>query len=188
MNDKKAALQEAAYDIFLEKGYKRTNISDITKQAGMAVGSFYKYYQSKEDIFLEVYRKENEQVRSKIINTINWEGEPVAVIDNLFNLLLEDILDNTILAEWNKEGISDVLHKYYYSEEGKSDYSFHHFLKNTFQERLSKEGFDQETVNQIVKVYDLIYYIDCHVTDNEFEEYGETLRILVKNFLKGVFS
>lgn len=188
MNDKKAALSNAAHDIFLEKGYKSTNISDITKKAGMAVGSFYKYYQSKEDIFLEIYTKENEQVRNKIIDTIDWDGEPVEVIDHLFNLLLEDILDNTILAEWNKEGISDVLHKYYYSEEGKADYTFHHFLKSTFQERLDKEGYDKQTVNQIIKVYDLIYYIDCHVTDKEFEDYSETLRILVKNFLKGIFS
>ena len=49
--DKKAELLAEARQVFAEKGYKKTNISDITKRAGMAVGSFYKYYESKEAIF-----------------------------------------------------------------------------------------------------------------------------------------
>ncbi len=46
MIDKKTDLYTAAQKVFLEKGYKSTNISDITNEAGMAVGSFYKYYKS----------------------------------------------------------------------------------------------------------------------------------------------
>ena len=39
--DKKQRLKSAAYVIFSRKGYKATGISEIAKQAGMAVGSFY---------------------------------------------------------------------------------------------------------------------------------------------------
>ena len=42
--DKKQALKTAAYDVFSKKGYKGTGISEIAKQAGVAVGSFYNYY------------------------------------------------------------------------------------------------------------------------------------------------
>lgn len=48
--DKKAELLVEARQVFAEKSYKNTNISDITKRAGMAVGSIYKYYESKEVI------------------------------------------------------------------------------------------------------------------------------------------
>ena len=50
--DKKQVLKQAAYDVFSKKGYKATAISEVAKQAGMAVGSFYNYYASKEEIFL----------------------------------------------------------------------------------------------------------------------------------------
>ena len=36
---------------FFKKGYKATGISEIARQAHMAVGSFYNYYESKEAIF-----------------------------------------------------------------------------------------------------------------------------------------
>lgn len=35
--DKKQALKTAAYDVFSKKGYKATGISEIARQAGMAV-------------------------------------------------------------------------------------------------------------------------------------------------------
>ena len=50
--DKNQVLKQAAYDVFSKKGYKATAISEVAKQAGMAVGSFYNYYASKEEIFL----------------------------------------------------------------------------------------------------------------------------------------
>ena len=53
--DKKQALKSAAYEIFSKKGYKATGISEIARQAHMAVGSFYNYYESKEAIFLDIY-------------------------------------------------------------------------------------------------------------------------------------
>ena len=39
--DKKQVLKTAAYDLFSKKGYKATGISEIAKQAGVAVGCFY---------------------------------------------------------------------------------------------------------------------------------------------------
>lgn len=188
VNNKKMNLDNAAYEVFSEYGYKNTNISEIAKKAGMAVGSFYKYYKSKEEIFLETYIKENERVRKQLIDKVHWNGKPVDVVDELFTYTLEYILNNKILAEWSNPIISEVLHKYYYSEAGTTNYTFHQFLLNIFQERLNQEEYDLDLTNKILKVFDFVYYIDCHITDKDFEDYSETLRILVKYFIKGVFS
>ena len=45
--DKKNELLAAAREVFAEKGYKAAGISDIAKRSHMAVGSLYKYYESK---------------------------------------------------------------------------------------------------------------------------------------------
>lgn len=45
---------EAAVDEFAEYGYDRANINDIAKNAGVSVGSMYKYFTSKEDLYLTV--------------------------------------------------------------------------------------------------------------------------------------
>jgi AcrR family transcriptional regulator len=50
----RAALVEAAAEVFAEKQFLATNVSDIAKRAGTAHGTFYRYFNSKEEIFREV--------------------------------------------------------------------------------------------------------------------------------------
>jgi AcrR family transcriptional regulator len=47
-------LVEAAKEIFEERGFLEARISDIAKRAGQAHGSFYYYFDSKEEVFREV--------------------------------------------------------------------------------------------------------------------------------------
>ena len=88
--DKKNELLAAAREVFAEKGYKAAGISDIAKKSRMAVGSFYKYYESKEAIFLEVYIAENSRVREEIMQRVDWQGEPEAIIEQLFAVTFDE--------------------------------------------------------------------------------------------------
>ncbi|GAA3025995.1 TetR/AcrR family transcriptional regulator [Tetragenococcus solitarius] len=187
MRDKKNDLDQAAYEVFSENGYKNTNISAIVKRAGIAVGSFYNFYQSKEEIFLNVYVKENDRVRNQLIEQIDWKSEPATVIDQLFDYTLQAISNNKILNEWNKSNISKTLHDYY-SGAGVKSYNFHHFLLKKFEEWLNKGNFSEEEKKKVLKVYSLIYYIDTHLSERDFDGYNETLGVLVKYFVRGLFS
>lgn len=48
----RAALIEAAYQLFNSKGYHATSMRDIANGAGLALGGIYNHFQSKEDIFV----------------------------------------------------------------------------------------------------------------------------------------
>ncbi len=50
----RARLLEAAKEIFEEDGFLEARISDIAERAGLSHGSFYHYFDSKEEIFREV--------------------------------------------------------------------------------------------------------------------------------------
>lgn len=50
----RALLVDAASEVFAEKRYLDTNIADIVARAGVAHGTFYRYFDSKEQIFREV--------------------------------------------------------------------------------------------------------------------------------------
>lgn len=47
---KKSALFQTAYELFTEKGFAKTTISDIVEQASLAKGTFYLYFKDKYDL------------------------------------------------------------------------------------------------------------------------------------------
>ena len=51
----KKKIFETAVSLIKEKGYNNITISEICKTAGVAKGSFYVHYKSKEDIVRESY-------------------------------------------------------------------------------------------------------------------------------------
>jgi AcrR family transcriptional regulator len=48
---------EVAARVFAEKGYRAANVSDIVERAGIGRGTFYLYFDSKQDVFLELIER-----------------------------------------------------------------------------------------------------------------------------------
>ncbi|NPV60856.1 MAG: MerR family transcriptional regulator [Actinobacteria bacterium] len=46
-------IREAAFRVFLEKGYQGARVQDITAAAGISTGAFYIYYRDKRDLFMD---------------------------------------------------------------------------------------------------------------------------------------
>jgi AcrR family transcriptional regulator len=44
-------LAEAACELFLERGYEQTSVSDIARRAGVSRSSFFNYFEGKSDVF-----------------------------------------------------------------------------------------------------------------------------------------
>lgn len=58
-------LIDAGRELFGKYGLKKTSIEDLTKTVGIAQGSFYTFFKSKEKLYLEVIEREGEFVKQK---------------------------------------------------------------------------------------------------------------------------
>jgi len=54
-SSKRDRILEAAYDLFIGKGYWDTKIIDIADAAGIGKGTVYEYFESKDAIFFELF-------------------------------------------------------------------------------------------------------------------------------------
>lgn len=59
-------LLDAAAEEFGEKGFHEASVSSITRRAEVALGSFYTYFASKEDIFRALVSDLSGQVKSEV--------------------------------------------------------------------------------------------------------------------------
>src|SRR4051812_18242419 len=75
----------AARRLFAHRGYARTNIEDIAEAAGVAKGTIYLYFPSKEAVFAEVLETDLETLTTETIETTSaaatLEGRLRAFLD-----------------------------------------------------------------------------------------------------------
>ena len=63
---RKNELLDAAQELFFTKGYKQTSIESIIKKIGVAKGTFYYYFKSKEDLMDKLVKRMTNQILSEI--------------------------------------------------------------------------------------------------------------------------
>jgi len=90
---------EAAVRIFARKGYYHSRVSDIARVAGMAAGTIYLYFKTKDDILVTLFRDKMAQFVSSARKAIADEPDAVAKLRRLVRLHFEMLEDNPDLAE-----------------------------------------------------------------------------------------
>ncbi len=60
------AIQKAAQQVFFEKGYVNSTISEIAKLAGVAKGSIYLHFQTKDDLYLSLMLPMLQEIRKSL--------------------------------------------------------------------------------------------------------------------------
>lgn len=72
------AILDAAAAEFGERGYHDGSISHITRRAGVALGSFYTYFDSKEEVFRALVRDMSAQVRDHVAPQVQAAPDAIA--------------------------------------------------------------------------------------------------------------
>ncbi|MFB9658817.1 TetR/AcrR family transcriptional regulator [Glycomyces mayteni] len=67
----RATLLEAAKRLFADCGYLNTKFTDITEEAGRAMGSFYEYFASKDDLLQALLRGMEDRADELVDTTVH---------------------------------------------------------------------------------------------------------------------
>lgn len=93
---KKEALLNTAFDLFITKGIQKTSIADIVEKAGVAKGTFYLYFTDKYDLRNKLISHKANQLLSssykemKTKNFETFEEQMIFMVDNIINHLVAD--------------------------------------------------------------------------------------------------
>ncbi|OBG31437.1 TetR family transcriptional regulator [Mycobacterium alsense] len=69
-------IMAAAKEVFARKGFHATTIADIAKRAGLAYGSVYWYFDSKDELFHALMAAEEGALRSHVASALGALGVP----------------------------------------------------------------------------------------------------------------
>ena len=97
--EKPQQIIEAALRVFARKGYFNARVSDIAREAGIAAGTIYLYFDTKEEILITLFREKMAGFVETVRQAIAEEHDAVAKLRCLVRLHFRILEDNPELAE-----------------------------------------------------------------------------------------
>ena len=88
------ALIAAAGAEFGEKGFHEASITSITQRAGVALGSFYTYFGSKDELFRALVKSMSERVRDFVAPALKSAPDAVSAERSALQAFLQFARDN----------------------------------------------------------------------------------------------
>ncbi|WP_376796904.1 TetR/AcrR family transcriptional regulator, partial [Thermogemmatispora sp.] len=64
--EREALILQAAEEVFCEKGYHETSIEEIAARVGIAKGTVYLHFASKEELLAALFQRDTEQVLAEV--------------------------------------------------------------------------------------------------------------------------
>jgi AcrR family transcriptional regulator len=100
---RKAEIMDATEELFKAHGYHETQIVDIVKAIGVAQGTFYYYFKSKEEVVEAIVKRKMAQIIDQIeiianSREINAREKMSAVVDTLYSGSIQN--DGSLMFEY----------------------------------------------------------------------------------------
>jgi AcrR family transcriptional regulator len=73
LRQKREAVAEAAFELFLKEGFHRTTTRDIARRAGISAGAPFTYFKDKEDILFYIVSKEQDRSGEQLLSALSQQ-------------------------------------------------------------------------------------------------------------------
>lgn len=106
---KENSLLNTAFDFFTTKGFSKTSISDIVKDAGVAKGTFYLYFKDKYDIRNKLISHKSSQLFKLAVQDIGAELQSLSFEDTIIKIadnIINRLNDNKSLLTFISKNLS----------------------------------------------------------------------------------
>jgi len=175
-------------ELFGSYGLKKTSIEDLTKAVGIAQGSFYTFFSSKEELYLEVMDREGEAIKQKLLKEDDIKELTREKFKSFFKKVLDIVNDNPIIRQMFLEEEVDTLIRKIPPEKMK-EYN-KRFMRDFLPiiEKWQAEGaiIRECKPEAIIALLQVLYHPILHKKDFDDEVFDEMLELLVDIVAKGL--
>ncbi len=186
VQEKQQKIFNAAQKAFNELGFKKTSIAAITKRAEVAVGTFYRFYNSKEEIFVQVYVEENKRVKQAVLATSDLSENPRTLLPKVMSQLRNQANNNLILRAWyTNPKLKQLIKNKTSVEENFMYYTVLQLIKQWKDHDLIQPGM---TVSRVQQLFGALIVVDSHHDELPAGDYEQLVADLIQGILDRILK
>lgn len=89
---------QCALQCVMEGGFRNAQITHVAQAAGVATGTIYRYFDSKEELFAEIFRSATQREVDKVAEALATEGNAVTRLEAALRQFAERALRGPTMA------------------------------------------------------------------------------------------
>lgn len=187
-SDKRQQIIRAATKIFAHDGYYNARVSDIAKEAGIAHGTVYLYFDSKEELLITIFDEQMAELVSYVRTEVEKEKGAFEKLHRMITIQMQ-------LIETNRELTELLLIEFRHSSKFFEDSSLDRTLDYIkLIGDVLKEGIDEGIIREDVDVSTAATMLFCSIEGIvtrwilEDAQYSleETANTVMEIFLDGI--
>lgn len=179
-SEKQRHILDIAMREFAGNGFHKANINTIAAKAGISIGAMYKYFSSKEDLFLETLRLGTGFLNDTYSAVSREPGDPFVKIRTVFTRALDHAREHPhalqLYLSLISSGMDDFAARYAHTIEEVG----HTTLKKIVQDGV-RDGYIREDLDMDAA----ILFLDNHLMMFAFSQISQYLKIRQETFLEG---
>ncbi|MBN2737852.1 MAG: TetR/AcrR family transcriptional regulator [Spirochaetales bacterium] len=157
-------IKEAAMELFARYGLKRTRIQDITDAIGIAKGSFYAFYPSKELLFMDMLEEMESGIQADMFSRMRVLENPephrlLKVLKELILEVLENPLVNLVFERENWQYLMQHLPAERVRKNLEIDYKFASQILSLFQQ---EKKLEQREIEFFTSAFRSVFFLYMH--------------------------
>ena len=184
----------AALDLFSQKGYHNVSMQEIAEKAEFAIGTLYKFFQNKEELYKALVLEQCDKFEDALIQAIETPDEEIEQLRNYVRSRIERFRSNLpfvrlFLAESRgvsfniKAGLNEELRKRYYDFLERLAAIFDRGIKNQRFKKIADPYYLAAALDSIVDA-SLLLWLDAP----ERHPYPEDPDAILDIFFKGLID
>jgi len=186
--DKGKAFYDAAFSLFSERGYKDVSISDIAKRAGFATGTLYSFYESKEDLFIQIYAEVQAASKRELLQSLEETvSDPEEFTRGFFAGVRAQIQQSKILGAWYSDApIARKLRSWYEEHPGDMAFVRDSVVRLIARWQQEKRIRQDIRIEDILGIIEIVQYLEYHWQDIEAGNYPDVMEAMIRLIVSGL--
>ena len=164
---------------FAANGFHKANVNTIASNAGISVGSMYKYFSSKEDLFSETLENGIRMLRKDFFDVLDGNADTFTKIRRIFELPVTFAREKPYYLNLYLNLLSGGM-EYFAEKYARRIES----VGSEFFKKLVKDGIDSGQIdNDDIDIDVLTFFLDNHLMMFTFSQVSLYLKLRKEEFL-----
>jgi len=182
-------LLEAGRRLFAKHGLKKTTIEDLTDDVDIGTSTFYRFYNSKEDLYIAVLKDTGEDVYRRMEKKGFTEiDDPQEAVEGFLRFVVNEVERNPLARQITvdpetRRKLQDHMSSQERAVKNEADRRLIRLITDPFVEEGRLHGEDPDVVAEAVAA---IPYLTLHRDEIGVENYREVMDFVIETFARGL--